>query len=33
MALDEVTVGDRARIRSQGVKALYIVGVNDGVFA
>ena len=31
VALDEVTVGDIARIRSQGVKALYIVGVNDGV--
>ena len=31
VALDEVTVGDIARIRSRGVKALYIVGVNDGV--
>ncbi len=31
VALDEVTVGDIARIRSRGVKSLYIVGVNDGV--
>jgi ATP-dependent helicase/nuclease subunit B len=32
VSLDEVMIGDIARIRSQGVKALYIIGVNDGVF-
>ncbi|WP_139902037.1 helicase-exonuclease AddAB subunit AddB [Clostridium thermarum] len=32
ISLDEVMIGDIARIRSQGVKALYIIGVNDGVF-
>lgn len=32
VSLDEVMIGDIARIRSHGVKALYIVGVNDGIF-
>ncbi|MDT8718868.1 helicase-exonuclease AddAB subunit AddB [Clostridium sp. 19966] len=32
VSLDEVMIGDIARIRSQDVKALYIIGVNDGVF-
>lgn len=31
-ALDQVTIGDIQRIRAQDIKALYIVGVNDGVF-
>lgn len=31
VALDQVNVGDVARIRGRDVKALYIVGVNDGV--
>jgi ATP-dependent helicase/nuclease subunit B len=32
VSLDEVMIGNIARIRSHGVKALYIIGVNDGVF-
>lgn len=32
VSLDEVMIGDIARIRSQGVKALYIIGVNEGIF-
>ncbi|OPJ57484.1 helicase-exonuclease AddAB subunit AddB [Clostridium oryzae] len=32
VSLDEVIIGDIARIRSHGVKALYIIGTNDGVF-
>ena len=32
ISIDEVMIGDIARIRSQGVKALYIVGVNEGIF-
>ncbi|WP_040215121.1 helicase-exonuclease AddAB subunit AddB [Clostridium polynesiense] len=32
ISLDQVNVGDIGRIKSQGVKALYIIGVNDGVF-
>ncbi|WP_055665405.1 helicase-exonuclease AddAB subunit AddB [Desnuesiella massiliensis] len=32
VALDQVTIGDIARIKTQGVKAVYIVGVNDGIF-
>lgn len=31
LALDQVTVGDITRIRSNEVKILYILGVNDGV--
>ena len=31
MALDQVNIGDIARIKGREVKALYIVGVNDGV--
>ncbi len=31
MALDQVNIGDIARIKGRDVKALYIVGVNDGV--
>ena len=31
LALDQVTVGDITRIRSNEVKVLYILGVNDGV--
>ena len=31
VSLDQVNIGDIARIRSREVKALYIVGVNDGV--
>lgn len=31
-ALDQVLVGDIQRVRSQEVGALYIIGVNDGVF-
>ncbi|MDP4089808.1 MAG: helicase-exonuclease AddAB subunit AddB [Bacillota bacterium] len=32
VSLDEVVIGDIARIRSHGVKALYIIGVNEEVF-
>lgn len=32
IALDQVIVGDIARIKSHSIKALYIIGVNDGVF-
>ncbi|MGL4571573.1 MAG: helicase-exonuclease AddAB subunit AddB [Clostridium sp.] len=31
VALDQVNIGDIARIKGREVKALYIVGVNDGV--
>lgn len=31
MSLDQVNIGDIARIKGKEVKALYIVGVNDGV--
>ncbi|MPQ44131.1 helicase-exonuclease AddAB subunit AddB [Clostridium tarantellae] len=31
ISLDEVTVGDITRVKSNGAKAVYIVGVNDGV--
>ena len=31
LALDQVTIGDIAKIKSKDVKALYVVGVNDGV--
>ncbi|GAA0078443.1 helicase-exonuclease AddAB subunit AddB [Clostridium sp. CTA-5] len=31
VALDQVNVGDIARIKGRDVKALYIVGINDGV--
>lgn len=31
VALDQVNIGDIARIKSRGTRALYIVGVNDGV--
>lgn len=31
MALDQVNIGDIARVKGRDVKALYIVGVNDGV--
>ena len=31
VALDQVNVGDIARIKGREVKALYVVGVNDGV--
>ncbi|MGL4773476.1 MAG: helicase-exonuclease AddAB subunit AddB [Clostridium sp.] len=31
VALDQVNIGDIARIKGRDVKALYIVGVNDGV--
>lgn len=31
IALDQVTVGDITRVKSKGAKALYIVGVNDGI--
>ncbi len=31
-ALDQVNIGDIGRIKSQGVKVVYIIGVNDGVF-
>ena len=31
MALDQVNIGDIARIKGRDVKALYIVGANDGV--
>ena len=32
LTLDQVILGDVARIRSGGTKGLYIVGANDGVF-
>lgn len=32
LALDQVNIGDVARIKGREVKALYIVGINDGVF-
>ena len=31
-ALDQVNIGDIARIKGREVKVLYIVGINDGVF-
>lgn len=31
MALDQVNIGDIARIKGRDVRALYIVGVNDGI--
>jgi ATP-dependent helicase/nuclease subunit B len=31
-ALDQVIVGSAERIRTQEIKALYLIGVNDGVF-
>lgn len=31
VALDQVNIGDISRIKSRGAKALYIIGVNDGV--
>lgn len=31
LAIDQVTIGDIAKIKSKDVKALYVVGVNDGV--
>ncbi|MDU7066704.1 MAG: helicase-exonuclease AddAB subunit AddB [Clostridium perfringens] len=31
VALDQVNIGDITRIKSRGTKALYIIGVNDGV--
>ena len=31
MSLDQVNIGDIARIKGRDVKALYIVGVNDGI--
>ncbi len=31
MSLDQVNIGDIARVKGREVKALYIVGVNDGV--
>ncbi|KJZ84680.1 ATP-dependent nuclease, subunit B [Clostridium sp. IBUN62F] len=31
VALDQVNIGDVARIKGRDVKALYIVGVNDGI--
>ena len=31
MALDQVNIGDIARVKGRDVKALYIVGANDGV--
>ncbi|MGL5149108.1 MAG: helicase-exonuclease AddAB subunit AddB, partial [Clostridium sp.] len=31
VALDQVNIGDIARIKGRDIKALYIVGVNDGV--
>ncbi|SFC69475.1 helicase-exonuclease AddAB subunit AddB [Clostridium uliginosum] len=31
VALDQVNVGDIARIKGRDVKALYIVGINDGI--
>lgn len=32
VALDQVNIGDVARIKGREVKVLYIVGINDGVF-
>lgn len=32
VSLDEVMIGNIARIRSHRVKALYVIGVNDGIF-
>lgn len=32
VSIDEVVVGDIERIRSHNIKALYVIGVNDGVF-
>ena len=32
VSLDQVIVGDLARIKSHDLKAVYIIGVNDGVF-
>lgn len=32
VALDQVNIGDVARIKGREVKTLYIVGINDGVF-
>ena len=32
VALDQVIVGDLARIKSYDLKAVYIIGVNDGIF-
>lgn len=32
VSLDEVMIGNIARIKSHDVKALYVIGVNDGVF-
>ncbi|MDR3594890.1 helicase-exonuclease AddAB subunit AddB [Clostridium sp.] len=32
VALDQVNIGDVARIKGREVKILYIVGINDGVF-
>lgn len=31
VALDQVNIGDIAKIRSRNVKALYIIGANDGI--
>lgn len=31
VAIDQVNVGDITRIKSRGAKAIYVVGVNDGV--
>ncbi|MBL4933604.1 helicase-exonuclease AddAB subunit AddB [Clostridium paridis] len=31
LSLDEVTIGDIARVRSKEIKILFLVGVNDGV--
>ncbi|MGL5616937.1 MAG: helicase-exonuclease AddAB subunit AddB [Sarcina sp.] len=31
VAIDQVNVGDISRIKSRGAKAIYIVGINDGV--
>lgn len=32
VALDQVNIGDVARIKGREVKALYIMGINDGIF-
>ena len=32
VSLDQVNIGDIGRIKSQGIKALYVIGVNDGIF-
>lgn len=32
VSLDQLKVGDIARIKSQDVKVLYIIGINDGIF-